>query len=51
MRRPILSTLERRAYRRPVTDEDVDDLMPFYTAGRAEAGSTRESSGRSSGCW
>ena len=34
----ILSTLERRAYRRPVTDADLDDLMPFYTAGRAEAG-------------
>jgi hypothetical protein len=34
----ILSTLERRAYRRPVTDSDLDDLLPFYTAGRAEAG-------------
>jgi hypothetical protein len=31
----ILSTLERRAYRRPVTDTDLDDLMPFYTEGRA----------------
>jgi cytochrome c5 len=34
----IFSTLERRAYRRPVTDADLDDLLPFYTAGRAEAG-------------
>ncbi len=35
--RRILSTLERRAYRRPVSDADLQDLMPFYTAGRAEA--------------
>ncbi len=34
----ILSTLERRAYRRPVTDADVERLVPFYTAGRAEGG-------------
>lgn len=34
----IFSTLERRAYRRPVTEADLNDLMPFYTAGRAEAG-------------
>jgi mono/diheme cytochrome c family protein len=34
--RQILSTLARRAYRRPVTAEDVDRLMPFYAAGRAE---------------
>jgi hypothetical protein len=33
----ILSTLARRAYRRPVTDTDVQELMPFYSAGRAEA--------------
>jgi hypothetical protein len=32
----ILSTLARRAYRRPVSDVDVQDLMPFYAAGRAE---------------
>jgi mono/diheme cytochrome c family protein len=32
----ILSTLERRAYRRPVTEQDVEPLLPFYTAGRAE---------------
>jgi len=36
--RRILSTLTRRAYRRPVTDEDVQSLMPFYTAGRMEGG-------------
>jgi hypothetical protein len=34
----ILSTLERRAYRRPVTGADVEGLLPFYTAGRAEGG-------------
>ncbi len=34
----ILSTLERRAYRRPVTEADLADLLPFYTAGRAESG-------------
>ncbi len=34
----ILSTLQRRAYRRPVTDSDLDDLLPFYTAGRADGG-------------
>src|SRR5688572_254651 len=36
--RRILQTLTRRAYRRPSTDTDVDRLMPFYTAGRAEGG-------------
>jgi mono/diheme cytochrome c family protein len=34
----ILSTLERRAFRRPVTDADLRDLMPFYTAGRSDVG-------------
>jgi hypothetical protein len=34
----ILSSLTRRAYRRPVTDTDLSDLMPFYAAGRAESG-------------
>jgi hypothetical protein len=32
--RRILSTLARRAYRRPVTDADLADLMPFYEQGR-----------------
>ena len=34
--RKILSTLAARAYRRPVTDEDVNTLLGFYRAGRAE---------------
>ena len=33
--RQILRTLARRAYRRPVTDADVDALMAFYQNGRA----------------
>jgi len=36
--RRILSTLEKRAYRRPVTDKDVAMLMPFYQAGHAQGG-------------
>ena len=32
--RTILSTLARRAYRRPATTEDVDTLMEFYRRGR-----------------
>jgi hypothetical protein len=32
----IISTLARRAYRRPVTDADVTSLMSFYDAGRRE---------------
>ena len=34
----ILSTLARRAFRRPVTADDVQALFPFYEAGRAERG-------------
>jgi mono/diheme cytochrome c family protein len=34
----ILSTLARRAYRRPVTDEDVKVLLDFYRGARASAG-------------
>jgi cytochrome c5 len=34
----ILSTLARRAYRRPVTDEDVNVLLDFYNRGRAGSG-------------
>ena len=34
----ILSKLARRAYRRPVTDQDVDTLRGFYRAGQREAG-------------
>ncbi len=35
--RRILSTLARRAYRRPVTEDEVKVLLGFYRAGRAEA--------------
>ena len=34
--RTILSTLARRAYRRPVTDDDVKTLLGFYRSGRSE---------------
>jgi hypothetical protein len=34
----ILSTLTRRAYRRPVTDADLQPLVAIYDAGRAEDG-------------
>ncbi|MYD72111.1 MAG: DUF1592 domain-containing protein, partial [Acidobacteria bacterium] len=39
--REILSTLARRAYRRPVTDGDLDVLMPFYADGVAAGGFER----------
>ena len=39
--RQILSTLARRAYRRPVTDADLDVLLPFYQKGLAEDGFDR----------
>jgi mono/diheme cytochrome c family protein len=34
--RKIVSTLARRAYRRPVTDADLTSLMAFYESGRRE---------------
>ena len=34
--REILSTLARRAYRRPVSAADLDALLPFYEEGRAQ---------------
>jgi hypothetical protein len=37
--RQIAEHLARRAFRRPVTAEDVDLLMPFYEAGRQGGGS------------
>jgi hypothetical protein len=37
--RRILSTLARRAFRRPATAADVDTLMAFYTSGRRGAAS------------
>jgi mono/diheme cytochrome c family protein len=39
--RTILSTLARRAYRRPPTDADIERLLPFYNAGRSEGGFDR----------
>ena len=36
--RQILSTLARRAYRRPVAESDVDDLVAFYNEGREADG-------------
>jgi len=39
--RQILSTLTRRAYRRPSTESDMQRLMPFYTAGKTEGGFDR----------
>src|SRR5205809_6004390 len=32
--RRILENVGRRAFRRPVTKEDVDSLMPYFEAGR-----------------
>jgi cytochrome c551/c552 len=34
----ILATLARRAYRRPVTEAEVETLQEFYRAGRSEGG-------------
>ncbi|MCY4028404.1 MAG: DUF1592 domain-containing protein, partial [Acidobacteria bacterium] len=39
--REILSTLARRAYRRPVTEADLDLLLPFYEGGAARGGFER----------
>jgi len=36
----ITENLARRAFRRPVTAEDLARLMPFYEAGRQDAGSS-----------
>jgi Protein of unknown function (DUF1592)/Protein of unknown function (DUF1588)/Protein of unknown function (DUF1595)/Protein of unknown function (DUF1585)/Protein of unknown function (DUF1587) len=36
--RQILGTLAHRAYRRPATDADIETLMAFYEAGRADGG-------------
>lgn len=37
----IMLTLERRAYKRPVTETDLQDLMPFYLAGEKDGGFDR----------
>ena len=39
--REILGTLARRAYRRPVTDADVETLLQFYRSGYREGGFER----------
>ena len=36
--RDILSTVARRAFRRPLTPPDVDGLLAFYEAGRRDGG-------------
>jgi cytochrome c553 len=36
--RTILSTVARRAYRRPVADDDIKTLWPFFEAGRKTGG-------------
>ena len=36
--RKITETLARRAFRRPITAEDMNRLMPFYEAGRRDGG-------------
>ena len=36
--RRIVSTLAGKAFRRPTTDADVDELMTFFQAGREEGG-------------
>ena len=36
--REILSTLARRAYRRPLTDQDLQTLLDFYTVGVKKGG-------------
>ena len=42
--RKILSTLTRRAYRRPVTPADVEPLLAFYREGSAAAKATADTS-------
>jgi hypothetical protein len=37
--RQIISTLARRAFRRPVTDADLETLLGFYEVGRRDEGS------------
>jgi hypothetical protein len=39
--RKIVSNFARRAFRRPVTDEDVNPLMAFYKAGYSDGGFDR----------
>ncbi len=41
--REIVRSLARKAYRRPVTDEDMEGLMLFYDSGRRDDGGDFES--------
>ena len=34
----IIGTLARKAYRRPVSDNDLETLLSFYQKGRNEGG-------------
>ena len=36
--RSIFATLARRAYRRPLTEQDLEPILPFFEAGRAKGG-------------
>ena len=46
------SSLARRAYRRPVTDEDVNELMRYYERRRQAAAASRAAcAARSPACW
>ena len=49
--RQILSTLARRAYRRPVTEADVATLLTFYEAGRKERDFDFGIQRASNACW
>jgi mono/diheme cytochrome c family protein len=44
--RKITENLARRAFRRPVTSEDVNRLMPFYEVGREAQARQREASSK-----
>ena len=44
--RKITENLARRAFRRPVTSEDVNSLMPFYESGRGAQARQGEASSR-----
>ncbi len=39
--RRIAENLARRAFRRPVTDDDIDSLMPYFDAGQRGVGAGR----------
>ena len=49
--REIMSTLARRAYRRPISERDIDVLLGFYDGGSNEGGFEAASSWPCGGCW